>query len=89
MDYETLIYDVDDHVVTLTYNRPHQHNAINRVMNSELHQVLRGIGRPVEERLRIEAEMIISMFMRRDPHTLGAAAFKRGELEPRWPHHGL
>ena len=30
MDYETLIYEQDDHVVTLTYNRPDQHNAINR-----------------------------------------------------------
>jgi hypothetical protein len=29
------------------------------------------------------------MFMRRDPHTIGAAAFKAGNLSPRWPHHGL
>jgi hypothetical protein len=27
--------------------------------------------------------------MRRDPHTLGAAAFKAGNLDPDWPHHGL
>jgi hypothetical protein len=26
--------------------------------------------------------------MRRDSHTLGAGAFKRGET-PEWPHHGL
>jgi hypothetical protein len=39
--------------------------------------------------LRIEAEMTISMFMRRDSHTLGAAAFKAGNLTPEWPHHGL
>ena len=37
MEYETLIYEQDDHVVTLTYNRPDQHNAINRTMNRELH----------------------------------------------------
>ena len=43
---------------------------------------MRGVGRTLEERLRIEAEMVISMFMRRDPHTLGAAAFKAGNLNP-------
>jgi hypothetical protein len=32
--------------------------------------------------------MVISMFMRRDAHTRGAAAFKAGE-RPTWPHHGL
>src|ERR687892_871835 len=37
MDYETLLYEQDDHVVTLTYNRPEQHNAVNRTMNRELH----------------------------------------------------
>ena len=37
MSYETLIYEQDEHVVTLTLNRPEQHNAINRVMNRELH----------------------------------------------------
>jgi len=51
--------------------------------------LLRGVGRTLEERLRIEAEMILSMFMRRDPHTLGAAAFKAGRRELDWPHHGL
>src|SRR3954469_5754802 len=37
LDYETLIYEQDEHVVTLTYNRPAQHNAISRTMNRELH----------------------------------------------------
>src|SRR3954451_19739258 len=37
MDYETLRYEQDEHVVTLTYDRPEQHNAVNRTMNRELH----------------------------------------------------
>ena len=49
---------------------------------------MRGVGRTLEERLRIEAEMVISMFMRRDPHTLGAAAFKAGNLTPTGPITG-
>ena len=37
MDYQTLRYERTDHVVTLTYDRPKQHNAVNRQMNAELH----------------------------------------------------
>src|ERR687886_545274 len=37
MEYETLRYEQDGHVVTLTYDRPEQHNAVNRAMNRELH----------------------------------------------------
>src|ERR1700730_11125208 len=58
-------------------------------IRSDKESIMRGIGRTLEERLRIEAEMTISMFMRRDSHTLGASAFKRGERELEWPHHGL
>ena len=58
-------------------------------IRSDKESILRGVGRTLEERLRIEAEQILSMFMRRDPHTLGAAAFKAGNLSPEWPHHGL
>ena len=58
-------------------------------IRSDKESILRGIGRTLEERLRIEAEMTISMFLRRDSHTLGASAFKAGNLAPEWPHHGL
>jgi enoyl-CoA hydratase len=58
-------------------------------IRSDKESVLRGLGRTLEERLRIEAEMTLSMFMRRDSHTIGAAAFKAGNLTPEWPHHGL
>jgi enoyl-CoA hydratase len=58
-------------------------------IRSDKEALMRGVGRTLEERLRLEAEMIISMFMRRDKHTIGAAAFKAGNLQPRWPHHGL
>ncbi len=30
MSYETLLYEQTGHVVTLTYNRPDQHNAVTR-----------------------------------------------------------
>jgi enoyl-CoA hydratase len=58
-------------------------------IRSDKESVMRGVGRTLEERLRIEAEMVLSMFMRRDSHTIGAAAFKAGNLKPDWPHHGL
>jgi enoyl-CoA hydratase len=58
-------------------------------IRSDKESILRGVGRTLEERLRIEAELVMSMFMRRDPHTLGAAAFKAGNLTPEWPHNGL
>jgi enoyl-CoA hydratase len=57
-------------------------------IRSDKESVIRGVGRTYEERLRIEAELTMSMFMRRDSHTVGAGAFKRGE-RPEWPHHGL
>ncbi len=57
-------------------------------IRSDKESVQRSIGRTLEERLRIEFEMALSMFMRRDKHTVGASAFKRGE-RPEWPHHGL
>jgi enoyl-CoA hydratase len=50
--------------------------------------VMRGVGRTLEDRLRMEAEAIVAMFMRRDSHTIGAAAFKEGR-RPEWPNLGL
>jgi enoyl-CoA hydratase len=58
-------------------------------IRSDKESIMRGLGRTFEERLRIEAELILSMFMRRDSHTIGASAFRRGDLAPEWPHHGL
>ena len=37
MDYQTLRYERDGHVVVLTYDRPEQRNAVSRQMNAELH----------------------------------------------------
>jgi enoyl-CoA hydratase len=61
-------------------------------IRSDKETVVRGIGRTLEERLRIEAEMTLSMFMRRDSQAIGAAAFKAGVRDPadvEWPNHGL
>jgi enoyl-CoA hydratase len=57
-------------------------------IRADKESVVKGVGRTLEERLRIEAEATLSMFMRRDSHTIGAAAFKAGRA-PEWPHHGL
>src|SRR3954449_8667197 len=57
-------------------------------LRSDKESLVLGVGRTLEERLRIETELIMSMFMRRDSHTIGASAFKRGE-RPEWPNHGL
>jgi enoyl-CoA hydratase len=57
-------------------------------LRSDKESLVLGVGRTLEERLRIEVELAISMFLRRDSHTIGASAFKRGE-RPEWPHGGL
>ena len=41
MDYETLLYRVDDGVLTLTLNRPEQLNAFVARMGDELIQAFR------------------------------------------------
>jgi enoyl-CoA hydratase len=50
--------------------------------------VMRNVGRTLEERLRNEAEATISMWLRKDSHAIGAAAFKERRA-PEWPNHGL
>jgi enoyl-CoA hydratase len=57
-------------------------------IRSDKESIVRGVGRTYEERLRIEAELTLSMFMRKDSHASGAAAFKE-KRTPEWPHHGL
>ena len=57
-------------------------------IRSDKETMVRNVGRTYEERLRIENEMTLSMFMRRDSHAIGARAFKEGR-NPEWPHHGL
>jgi enoyl-CoA hydratase len=58
-------------------------------LRSDKESVMLGVGRTLEERLRVEAQLALSMFHRRDSHTIGASAFKEGNLKPEWPHHGL
>lgn len=58
-------------------------------IRSDKESVMRGVGRTLEERLRIEAEMAISMFLRRDKHSAGAQSFLDKNSKPTWPHHGL
>jgi enoyl-CoA hydratase len=50
--------------------------------------LMRNVGRTLEEQLRNEAEATLSMFLRRDSHSIGARAFKERRT-PEWPHHGL
>src|SRR3954465_4614661 len=57
-------------------------------IRSDKETVMRNMGRTIEEGLRNEAEMTLSMFARRDSHAIGASAFKEGR-RPEWPNHGL
>jgi enoyl-CoA hydratase/carnithine racemase len=40
MDYEAIIYEVEDKILTITLNRPERLNAFNGQMSSELHNAL-------------------------------------------------
>ena len=57
-------------------------------IRSDKESLIRGIGHTLEERLRIEAEMILSMFLREDKHSHGAGAFL-DKNKPFWKHHGV
>jgi enoyl-CoA hydratase len=38
MSYKNIIYEKEDHIVTITINRPEVHNCINHETNLELQQ---------------------------------------------------
>ncbi len=48
MDFETLLYKVQDRVATLTLNRPERHNAFNVTMAGELEQAWERIKKDPE-----------------------------------------
>ena len=57
-------------------------------IRSDKEAIIRGIGHPLEEALRIEAEKAISMLMRGDPFSEGAKAFLE-KRKPDWKKHGV
>lgn len=57
-------------------------------IRSDKEVVVRSWGRPIEEGLQIEAELLRSMWMRKDKHSEGARAFLE-KRKPVWEHHGL
>ena len=57
-------------------------------IRSDKEALMRGIGRPLEEGLRIEAEMMRTLMLRRDSMAEGARAFIE-KRRPDWKQHGL
>jgi len=57
-------------------------------LRSDKEAMIRGTGRPLEEALRVEAEMAASMFMRGDMFSEGAKAFLE-KRKPDWKRRGL
>ena len=49
---------------------------------------MRNVDRTLEEQLRNEAEAVLSMWLRRDSHAIGARSFKE-RRKPEWPNRGL
>jgi hypothetical protein len=41
MEYETIRYELEEHVAVLTYDRPRQRDAVSRRMSDELHHAWR------------------------------------------------
>ena len=41
MTFETLLYDMQEHVLTITLNRPQSYNALNEQLKKDLHEALR------------------------------------------------
>ena len=50
MDYETILYDLDEGVLTITLNRPDVLNAFNRKMTDEIQDALKKAERDPEAR---------------------------------------
>ncbi|MSO42161.1 MAG: hypothetical protein EXQ70_09780 [Solirubrobacterales bacterium] len=57
-------------------------------IRSDKETMIRHVGRTYDEQLRLEAEQCLSMFLRKDSHSIGARAFKERRA-PEWPNHGL
>ncbi|MFO8102474.1 MAG: enoyl-CoA hydratase-related protein [Dehalococcoidia bacterium] len=53
MDFETIILTRENHIATLTLNRPEKKNAINSVMERELAAALEDIGRDPDVRVMV------------------------------------
>ncbi len=53
MDFETIILTKDNHIATLTLNRPEKKNAINGTMERELAAALENIGRDSDIRVMV------------------------------------
>ena len=51
--WETLLYECADGVATVTLNRPHRRNALNRTAYSELEKVFRLIQKSADVRVVI------------------------------------
>ena len=58
------------HALPRAQSLAHDRRAAQGALRSDKESLVLGVGRTLEERLRIETEQIISMFMRRDSHTI-------------------
>jgi enoyl-CoA hydratase len=84
-----LVNEVVDDALTRAVELAHEIAALPQgAIRTDKETMIRNVGRTFEERLRIEAEATMSMFLRRDSHAIGASAFKE-KRPPEWPHHGL
>ena len=82
MAYETLLYDVDERVATITLNRPERMNALNPQLWAELEDALRTADRDAEVRAVILAARGRAFSAGADMvHNLGPNAPVRGVLE--------